>query len=96
MKNYPRSHAYKGFEIVNIQRAAQLKRPAFHILNGEQRAVGATPTMRSARWLIDLWAESRYCACGAPHMPHDYRCKNCAKKGVPHESQLLRQRHRVA
>ena len=89
-----RVHFYKGFEIRNFKRQAKLKRPAFHILR-EDYSVAATTSLKSARWLIDVWEESRYCACGQPRMPHDYRCRLCAKKGAVHESQLFRQYRRV-
>lgn len=90
-----RKHFYKGFEIRNIQKDAQLKRPAFHIIDGEL-SVTATTTLRSAHWLIDVWRESPYCACGQPRIPHDHRCKVCVKGKVIHESQLSKQHHRVA
>lgn len=86
-------HVYKGFGIVNAQKLGKLKRPAFHIMDGDLK-VAATPTLRSAHWLIDVWKESPYCACGEPHVRHDHRCKKCIKKGAPNESH--RQRDRVA
>lgn len=86
----PRQHFYKGFEIRNIKKAAHLKRPAFHIITDGDFSVTATPTLRSARNLIDIWNESRFCACGELHMAHDHRCKVCADKGLIHVSQLLR------
>lgn len=90
-----RLHFYKGFEIRNIP---QLNRPRFHIypnLGREATSVAATTSLRSARWLIDVWGESRYCACGAERIPHDYRCLKCAQKGVNNESVLHRQHRRV-
>ena len=93
-----RLHFYKGFEIRNTQKQTRSKHPAFHILphcGRDHYAVAATTSLKSARWLIDVWTESRYCACGAMRMLYDYRCARCAQKGEMRDA-ALHQQHRRA
>lgn len=86
-----RLHFYKGYEIRNVKKK---HRSAFHIIR-DNASVAATTTLKSATWLIDVWDESPYCACGALRLPHDFRCAKCVKGGIIDESQLLRQHRRV-
>ena len=91
MKRIFRPHYYKVFE---IQRAPGDKRPAFTIRQFGGQPVDATTSLRSAKWLIDVWDESRFCACGEERLPHDYRCQKC-KEGRKHGAKVHGQHRRV-
>lgn len=73
-----RLHVYKGLEIRNVPQHA---RPAFYILDEKGVALTRAATLRSAKWLIDVWTESRVCACGAERRLHDHRCDRCILSG---------------